>query len=162
MAALAAHGVEVDLPSGWDGRIARRHTAPVEARTAAAAAGGTATPPPAIAQVATFSLPREVGDFGSGAVELMRRDDLFVSLVEFDRDSLGTALFARTGLPTRLRPNDFDPQALQRTLSGQAGTQAFFTAAGRPFCLYVVLGSYLRRVGTVPIVNGVLQGVRIT
>ena len=115
-----------------------------------------------MAHIATFSLPREVGDFGSGAVELMRRDDLFVSLVEFDRDSVGTPLFAREGLPTRLRPSDFDPQALQRTLSGQAGTQVFFTAAGRPFCVYVVLGSFMRRTGMVPIVNGVLQGVRIT
>jgi hypothetical protein len=160
MAALVAHGLEVDLPAGWDGRIARRDTAPVEARAASTTA--EATPAPAVAHIATFSLPREVGDFGSGAVELMRRDDLFVSLVEFDRDSVGTRLFAREGLPTKLRPSDFDPQALQRTLSGQAGTQVFFTAAGRPFCVYVVLGSFMRRTGTVPIVNGVLQGVRIT
>jgi len=160
MARLAAHGLELDLPQGWDGRIMRRETAPVEVR--AAPPGGVAPPPPAVAHAATFSLPRELGDFGGGAVELMRRDDLFVSLVEFDRDSLGTTLFVRNGLPGRLRPGDFDPQALQRTLPGQAGTQVFFTAADRPFCLYVVLGSFVRRAGMVPVVNGLLSGVQIT
>ena len=114
-----------------------------------------------MAHIATFSLPREVGDFGSGAVELMRRDDLFVSLVEFDHDSVGRGCSPTRACPPSSRL-DFDPQALQRTLSGQAGTQVFFTAAGRPFCVYVVLGSFMRRTGTVPIVNGVLQGVRIT
>ena len=42
MAALVAHGLEVDLPAGWDGRIARRGTAPVEARTASTTAEATA------------------------------------------------------------------------------------------------------------------------
>jgi len=159
MARLAARGIEIDLPEGWDARITRRETPPVGAR--ATTATGTAPPPPALVHAATRSLPAEVGDFGSGAVELLRSQDLFLSLVEFERDSLGSPLFAVRSQPKRLRPSDFDPQALQRTLPGQAGTQVFFTVADRPFCLYVVLGSFARRSRTVPVVNGVLEGIRI-
>jgi hypothetical protein len=36
---------------------------------------------------------------------------------------------------------DFAANALQRRLPGQLGCQRFFTERGRPFCLYVVLGS---------------------
>ncbi len=159
MTVLRAHGVALDLPNGWEGRIRRR-----DARRAAT--GPVAFGPPtdgtaAVAHAATFALPAEVGDFGGGAVEHMRHRDLFVALVEYDRDSVGTALFRRSGIPRRLRPDVFDPQALQRTLPGQAGTQVFFTDHGRAFCLYVVLGSHLRRGGAVPAVNQVLAGLHI-
>jgi hypothetical protein len=160
MALLAARGIEMDLPEGWDGRISRRQTAPAEARRTASA---DAVPqPPALAHAATRSLPAEIGDFGSGAVELLGSGDLFFALVEFEADSLGSPLFSARPQPKRLRPTDFDPNALQRVLVGQAGAQVFFTTAGRPFCLYVVLGSFLRRTRTVPVLNGVLEGIRIT
>lgn len=161
MAILAAHGVEMDLPDGWDGRIGRREQAPAPGGLGAAGAA-SALRPPVTAHAATFPIPAGIGDFGGGGVDVMGGADLLVALVEYDADSLGTALFRREGLPTRLRVGDFDPQGLQRTLPGQAGAQVFFTAADRPFCLYVVLGSFQRRVGTVPLVNDVLAGIRIT
>jgi hypothetical protein len=114
-----------------------------------------------VAQAATFSLPAKVGDFGGGAVELMRAPDLFLAIVEYDSDSVGTALFRRLGVPRRLRAESFHPQALQRTLPGQGGIQVFFTEAERAFCLYVVLGSYPRRGRTVPLVNRLLDGIRV-
>jgi hypothetical protein len=160
MARLAARGIEIDLPAGWDGRIQRRQTAPAEARTTRGDA--VAVAPPALVQAATRSLPTGIGDYGSGVVELLRNDDLFLSLIEFEADSLGSALFAARPQPRRLLARDFEPTALQRVLPGQAGAQVFFTAADRPFCLYVVLGSYLRRARMVPILNGVLEGVQIT
>lgn len=156
MALLAAHGVEMDLPQGWEGRIRRRE----QAEEALVRTAGTAHAP-AIAHAASFGLPEETGDFGGGGVELMRRSDIFLALVEFDDDSTGTALFRRNGLPRQLRREAFSPQMLQRTLPGQGGTQVFFTEAGRPFCLYVVLGSYALRGRALPVVNGVLRGITI-
>ncbi|MTV27461.1 hypothetical protein FTX61_18880 [Nitriliruptoraceae bacterium ZYF776] len=88
----------------------------------------------------TFALPADRGDFGSGAVELMREDDSFVALLEYGPEEVGTALYAAQGLPRRLDPRTFSSRSLQRQISGQAGWQHFFTENGRPFCLYIVLG----------------------
>jgi len=46
-------------------------------------------------------------------------------------------------------------------LSGQSGTQWFFTEAGRPFTLYAVLGSHARRSVLVPRVNQLLAGLSV-
>ena len=51
---------------------------------------------------------------------------------------------------------------LQRLLEGQGGVQRFFTVAGRAFCLYVVFGSFARRVRTIPVVNSILDTLTIT
>lgn len=159
MARLSARGIALDLPDGWDGRIRRRETVSAQDRVSTADLPAEA---PAIAHGASFSLPSDVGDFGGGAVEMMSSDDVFLSIVEFDADSLGTALFSRAGMPRRLRVGDFGPDALQRTIPGQGGSQAFFTEAGRPFCLYVVVGSYLWRSRVLPAVNEVLGLVTIS
>ncbi|HSP37311.1 MAG TPA: hypothetical protein VLR26_06125 [Frankiaceae bacterium] len=98
----------------------------------------------------TRTLPEDRGDYGSGAVELLGADDVFVSLLEFGPESVGTALFARQGLPRPLPLNSFSPTRLQRTLPGQSGLQIFFTDNGRAFCLYVVLGAHSRRVSLLP------------
>ena len=87
-----------------------------------------------------FALPPGRGDFGTGAVEVMRAEHAFVSLLEYDREEAGRPLFAAAGRP-QLTLRDFAPNSLQRRLPGQLGCQKFFTENGRPFCLYVVLGS---------------------
>lgn len=132
MTRIASHGLAVEVPPGWDARIYRREPE----------AGATSHP---IVHAATFPLPGERGDFGSGAVELMGPDDVLVVLVEFHVDAAATPTFERHGWPAGLDPAAFDPFALQRTLPGQSGLQRFFTHKGRPFCLYVVLGSHARR-----------------
>jgi hypothetical protein len=48
-----------------------------------------------------------------------------------------------------------------RRLPGQAGAQRFFTAAGRPFSLYAVLGSGRRAPALVPRLNELLGAIRI-
>ena len=55
----------------------------------------------------------------------------------------------------------FGSKRLQRPLPGQLGCQRFFTAGGRPFCLYVVAGSraYLPRI--IADVNAVLAGLDV-
>jgi hypothetical protein len=44
-------------------------------------------------------------------------------------------------VPLPLRTNEFSPAAFRRRLPGRVGVQRFFTEQGRPFCLYVVIGS---------------------
>lgn len=124
MGDLKAHGLSTTVPAGWDGRIARFREREVPAAT--------------VAHLASFRLPPERGDFGSGAVESMGPEDVLVCLVEFPGEE-GSVLFSSQGVP-RFRPTDFDPAVMQRTIAGMCGAQRFFTAAGRAFCAYVVLG----------------------
>ena len=149
MPVLRAHGIEASLPHGMEGRIFVRPTV------------GAETPYP-VAHFATFPLPVDTGDFGGGAVNLMGVDDLFVVLFEYGPESAGTRLFARRGMPRTLRASDFKPYLLRRGLGGQAGTQWFFTEAGRPFTLYAVLGSHARRHALVPRVNALLAGLAVS
>ena len=57
--------------------------------------------------------------------------------------------------------DDFSPDAMQRPLKGQSGTQVFFTENDRAFVLYVVMGSHASRASRVDITNQVLDGITI-
>jgi hypothetical protein len=154
---ISAHGLALEVPTGWEGRI-RRATLPVEA-------AGTDSPQfraNAILHAADFPLPDERGDFGSGAVETMRSNHAFLALVEYGSASAGTALFASGRMPRELGTDDFSSRQLQRTLRGQGGLQRFFVEEGRAFCLYVVLGSMADRSRVVPRVNAVLSAISIS
>ena len=157
MARIDADGVTIDLPQGWEAQIRR-----AEDDRAAADLDGGAAAPRVVLHAANFPLPPERGDFGSNAVEAMGARHLFVSVIEYDRAQAGSTLFQREGVPRRLRASDFHPQALQRTLPGQAGSQTFFTVDGRAFCLYVVLGNHRLANVTMPAVNRILEGITIT
>ena len=148
MTTLTMHGIAVDLPRGWEGAITWRD-----------AMDGETTHP--VLHAASFPLPPDRGDFGSGAVDMMTVDDVFVALLEYHPDSTGTALFSRQGVPVALDVDRFSPSILQRQLPGYAGTQEFFTEQGRAFCLYAVLGAYRRRHRLVPRINDLLPGIRI-
>ena len=148
MTRVRAHGVRVHTPDGWEARIYRRPPTEPQETTHS------------VTHVANFPLPRDRGDFGTGAVERMSRDDVLVVLVEFDPESAKTALFARRGLP-KPRADDFDPRNLQRTLPGQSGGQWFFNTGDRAFSLYVVLGSHQRRARLLPQVHDILDRVAI-
>jgi hypothetical protein len=102
-----------------------------------------------------------MADYGSDVVEDLGRDDALIVLKEFDPADADQPLFAREGLPRKLRPAQLDPSVLQRRLEGQAGFQEFFHEGGRAFCLYVVLGDYDRRSTVVPRVNTVLRSLTI-
>lgn len=119
--------------------------------------GGVSMP---VMHLANFPLPSDRGDFGSGAVDIMRFDNVFVALAEFGPESVGAPLFERQGLPV-VRAEDFDPNQMQRPLAGQSGAQYFFTHQGRAFVLYVALGSHARRRELVPEVNQLLANVQI-
>ena len=157
MTPLSADGVSVALPSGWEGEIFNR---------APEGADRSLNQPEDIevarnvVHLANFALPAHRGDFGSGAVEIMNSGAILVVLFEHGPESADTPLFARSGVP-RLTVDEFDPQQMQRTLSGQSGRQIFFNEAGRAFCLYVVLGGHRQRGMLVPLVNEVLATVDI-
>jgi hypothetical protein len=120
---LSAHGIQADLPAGWDGRISRRP-------------GGQA-----VLQAATFRLPIDDGDFATAATSTMPADGVVVVLVEYEPALAGSGLFAAPGPPQVLTAADFSPATMLRRVSGQAGVQRFFSNGGRAFCLYAVIGS---------------------
>ena len=145
MARLSGFGISVDLPDGWDGRIYSRETP----------AGTRAT-----LHAGTFPLPPDRGDFGSGAVELMGDEDVLVVLLEYDPAVVDQALF-QSDVPSRLDPGAFSPTVLQRSIPGQAGSQTFFQANGRAFCLYVVVGQVANRARLASVANQVVGAIRI-
>jgi hypothetical protein len=139
---LNGHGVSVDVPAGWDGRIFRR---PEHGEVSAAEASGPPAPPGAtthsVTHISNVPLPGRMADFGSDAVDRLGADDALVVLFEYEPASSGTALFALQGMPRPLDPDAFSTNVLQRPLANQAGAQLFFSEQGRAFCLYVVLGN---------------------
>ena len=172
MTTIAAAGLSADLPAGWDGEIFVRDLADAGTAAHAGAAGpsepagskvvpfrGVARP---VLQFATFPLPVVRGDFGDGAVELMGPRDAFVALFEHGPESVGTPLFATPRPPWPVPADAFGPNRLQHPLPGQVGAQWFFSAAGRAFCLYVVLGSSTLRAVLLRHVNHVLATIRIS
>ena len=129
---LAHGGISVTLPDGWEARVRLQPAVSPGAR------GNV------LLHAATVPLPAERGDFGSGVVETLGPDDVFVALFEYDPADARQPLFEARGLPA-VRPADFSPAVLQRTGRGHSGAQGFFSSAGRAFCLHVVLGSHNRR-----------------
>jgi hypothetical protein len=149
---VAAHGIAVDLPDGWEGRIFRRsHGDPT-------------------LHAGTFALPFEDGEFGSRATARIPPGGTFVTLTEYRPGQglePGKGLFAPTALPLPLEPGHFRPRTLQVGRAGQAGVQHFFTAGGRPFCMYAVVrpatrgrGAVAAGPGQVAAINDVLGTVR--
>jgi hypothetical protein len=121
---LSAHGLAIDLPEGWEGRIYRRR-------------GGDP-----ILHAANYPLPASDGDFGSEATARMPRGGSFLALSEYRPGQglePGKGLFASRRMPLPLELAHFHPRTLQVGRPGQAGVQHFFTAAQRPFCLYAVV-----------------------
>lgn len=133
-AIISLHGVSIQVPTGWEARISRR----------AVDSGGETNFP--VVHAATIPLPSNRGDYGSNVVERLGATDVFVSLIEFGAEAANTALFPTTStFPASIPATEFHPRQLQRVLPGQAGKQVFFTFRGRPFCLYVVMGSVALR-----------------
>ena len=156
MTTLAAHGVSIDVPAGWEAELS--------AQPDPSTLDQTVDPLPAplvVLHTANFSLPAERDDYGTGAVETMGRNGIFAALVEFGAASVGTMLFAAEGVPGRLAPDDFRSDQLNVAVPGHAGLQHFFHAGPRAFCLYVVIGSHSRRGVLVPEFNRVLSGLSI-
>jgi hypothetical protein len=143
---VAGHGLAIDVPVGWEARIVRR--------------AGSAP----FLHVASFALHADLGQFGAGVTSRMGADAAFAALVEYEVDeevTPGAGLFSSDRPGRRLRVGDFSHTQLQVTRRGHLGTQRFFTAAARPFCLYAVISPARRRpaqlVGELSAVLGTLR-----
>jgi hypothetical protein len=106
-------------------------------------------------------MPAERGDFGSGVVDLLGPDDVFVALVDYGAEVADQGLFEKQGLP-RLAPSQFAPNRLQRPLPGMSAAQQFFSVGGRGFCLFTVLGSHARRMASVQRAAALVSTLQIT
>lgn len=150
---MSSEGIEVEVPQGWDGEIFRRRDKEIRAR------GRKAEERPVL-HMGNFPLPPDRGDFGSGAVEIMRSENLLVVLFEYEPEAAGSGLFAHQGLP-EVNPEDFSPSQMQHPIEGQSGAQYFFSIGGRALCLYIVMGSHARRRQLVPELAQVLRTLRL-
>jgi hypothetical protein len=146
---IARYGLSVEGLPGWEARISRR---PEQVP-------GEVTHP--VLQGCTRPLPAERGDFGSGVVEHLDVDDIFVSLVEFGTDVADEGLFAPQGRPA-LAPSQFSPDRIQRNLPRITAAQHFFSEGGRAFCLFVVLGAHSRRMALAPRAERFVTSLRVT
>jgi hypothetical protein len=121
---LEAHSLRVTLPSGWSGHAFRR-------------AGQLAT-----LHAGDFNLAIPDGEFGDRSTAVMPHGGSFLALTEYLPGAglePGKGLFSSARIRLPLDPTSFATSALAHPRPGQAGMQHFFTAAGRPLCLYVVL-----------------------
>jgi hypothetical protein len=146
---VAAHGLRAVLPARWEARLFLRDLMTEDDESVGP-----------VLHLANFALPPGRGDFGTGAVEIMRAGHAFVALLEYGAAEAGRPLFATRGMP-RPALAEFAPNALQRRLPGQLGWQRFFTERGRAFCLYVVLGSRHAAPALVDEVHGVLDNIAV-
>ena len=144
---LDAHGLRIELPPRWSGRIFSR-----EGGIAALHAGN-------------FNLALADGEFGDRSTGRMTHGKSFLALVEYRHGGglrPGKGLFGAHRIPRRPDPLAFSRAGLAHPRPGQAGLQEFFTAAGRPFCLYLVIaGGAHPRARQVAELESVLATLRI-
>jgi hypothetical protein len=160
VARIADHGMAADPPRGWDAVIYRRP--PQDHGAIGRALNAAPETPLPILHLGNFALPPERGDYGGDLVPHMRPGGAFVSILQHDPADAGSRLFAGRSVPWPLRADDLHPNALPRRFEGGAGYQAFFVAAGRPYCLFVAIAGYARRVRLVDQVNQALGSVTFT
>ena len=129
------------------------------ARAAAPGLADDVTRP--VLHACTRAMPADRGDFGTGVVDLLGADDIFVALVDYGTEVADQGLFERQGLP-RLAPSQFAPNRLQRPLPGLSASQHFFSSGGRAFCLFTVIGSHARRMAAVPRAEQFVRTIQIT
>jgi hypothetical protein len=145
---VEAHGLGIELPRGWSGRVFSRSQ-----RVATLHAGD-------------FQLPLQDGEFGDRSTTSMPPVASFLALTEYRPGSglePGMGLFAAHKLPLPLDPASFSATGLAHPRAGQAGMQHFFTASGRPFCMYVVVaGPRTARRHQLPAIDHVLRSLRIS
>jgi len=144
---LEAHGLAIELPPRWSGRAFRR-------------AGQNAT-----IHAGDFQLALGDGEFGDASTAKMRAGTSFLALVEYVPGAglePGAGLFAARGVELPLDPTAFATSRLAHPRRGLAGAQQFFTSAGRPFCLYLVIaGGASHRRRQLAVLDRVLATLRI-
>lgn len=161
-----SYGLTANPPPGWHVAVTRRPgalppppPAPGTMQPSAVMQHVEVTRP--VLHACTRPLPPDRGDFGTGAVDLLGPNDIFVALVDYGPDVADQGLFERRGIP-KLAPSQFAPNAMQRVLPGMSAAQHFFSSGGRAFCLFTVLGSHARRMASVPRAAAMVGSLAIT
>jgi hypothetical protein len=144
---LDAHGLRVKLPEGWSGRVfARAHDV-------------------ATLHAGDFPVVLGDGEFGDRSTGRMPAPGCFVALTEYrpGRGLVpGHGLFEARRPPLPLDPTAFSASRLAHPRGGQVGAQHFFTVAGRPLCLYVVVaGSRRERRARLLTVDRILRSLDV-
>jgi hypothetical protein len=155
-------GLRVDSPPGWQVAINRRPRTPdalVPDTAGRMVPAEDVTHP--VLHACTRAMPTERGDFGSGVVDILGSEDVFMALIEYGSEVADRGLFAKQGFP-KLAPSQFAANRLQRPLPGRSASQHFFSVGGRAFCLFTVIGSHSRRMATVPRAAEVVRGFGVT
>ncbi len=144
---LDAHGIQIELPHGWSGRVFSRQD-------------GAAT-----LHAGNHTLAIDDGEFGDRSTARMHPGACFIALTEYVPGAglrAGDGLFSARRIELPLDPTRFAARALAHPRPDQAGTQQFFTLAQRPLCLYVVLaGGRPVRARQLAAVNHVLRSLRV-
>jgi hypothetical protein len=144
---LEAHGLRIELPARWSGRVFRRD-------------GGNAT-----LHAGDFPLALTDGEFGDRSTSAMPAVASFIALTEYVSGSgldPGSGLFASRRIPLPLDPTRFAASRLAHPRPGQAGMQHFFTASGRPMCVYLVIaGGRGPRRAQLLVLDRVLASLRV-
>ncbi len=144
---VSAHGITLEVPGGWSARVFSR-------------SGAVAT-----VHAGDFPLALRDGEFGDRSTGRMPAPGCFLALTEYRSGAglvPGRGLFSARRAPVRLDPAEFSASRLQHPRPGQLGVQRFFTASGRPFCLYlVVAGPGGHRAGQLRVLERVLSSLRI-
>jgi hypothetical protein len=144
---LEGHGLTLVVHRGWEARMWRPVVEPP----------ATAGP---VVRLANFPLPRTRDTYAPEVADKLRPGDVLVSLVEFDRASADTGLYAARGAP-RIRIDDLDPKALQAPGPGRVGVQRFFSHGGRAFSLYVMAHEGPRLREALAAVNATMRSLRV-
>jgi hypothetical protein len=122
---LQAHGLRLELPAGWSGRLFARD-------------GGVI-----VLHAGDHRLALEdASTFGDESTARMPAQGAFVALAEYAPGNgleAGRGLFAPARVKLPLDPTGFSERGLAHPRPGQVGMQHFFSTSSRPFCLYVVL-----------------------
>lgn len=141
---LSGYGIAVDLPPGWEGRIYKRPE-------------GDPT-----LHAGNFALPVEDGDFGSRSLTGMGSGGAFVVVTEYERSLAGRGLFDPEAPAPLPATSELNAWALLRVRQGQFGIQRFMTIGGRPFCVYLVVGTVPSPSALLAEANIVLRTLAIT
>ena len=128
MTRLDSHGIAIDVPRGWEGRIFVPDLAPPAINLPILHLTD------AILTVERSSYAPELANRAGGT-------GILVALLEFDHTLADVGLYEPQGLKLPLPRDRFHPKALQFPSLVQEGHQRFFSWGGRAFCLYVVLGT---------------------
>jgi hypothetical protein len=149
MGILSGHGLTIDVPPGWEGRIFTPDLAPPAVNLP-------------ILHLTDTILSMQASTYAPELAARAGPAGALVALVEFEDRLADRGLYAAQGLALPLRRDRFDPHALQLPDPFQEGHQRFFSQGGRAFCLYVVLGIGPGADARLRTVNGALATLTVT